>query len=164
MGPQCQKLHDYLALMRPDTKIFEVVLSSKMFHFKEDKPIFLTEEDLTQLFRMAFINVSCIQVFMIFLQKLWEEKDQVVSSVGFLCPTIMSQVGKDQKLNDQVVTYVECSLLKMGNVDIILVPFCQEMHWMLIIICPLIHEAYFCDPMATTKRDTSFKHVLQIAF
>ncbi|KAK9705217.1 hypothetical protein RND81_07G041700 [Saponaria officinalis] len=164
MGPECQKLHDYLALMRPDTKIFEVVLSSKMFHFKEDKPIFLTEEDLTQLFRMAFINVSCIQVFMIFLQKLWEEKDQVVSSVGFLCPTIMSQVGKDQKLNDQVVTYVECSLLNMGNVDIILVTFYQEMHWMLIIICPLIHEAYFCDPMATTKRDTSFKHVLQIAF
>ncbi|KAK9723832.1 hypothetical protein RND81_05G028600 [Saponaria officinalis] len=38
------------------------------------------------------------------------------------------------------------------------------MHWMLIIICPLIHEAYFCDPMATTNRDTSFKHVLQIAF
>ncbi|KAK9749550.1 hypothetical protein RND81_02G134000 [Saponaria officinalis] len=52
--------------------------------------------------------------------------------------------------------------MRMGNVDIILVPFCQEMHWMLVVICPLIHEAYFCDPMETTKRDTSFKHVLQM--
>ncbi|KAK9756551.1 hypothetical protein RND81_01G105900 [Saponaria officinalis] len=112
---------------------------------------------------MRFLNVSCIQIFMMYLQKFCEEqKDESGSTIGFLCPTIMSQVGKDQKLNDQVVTYIECGLLRMGNVDIILVPFCQEMHWMLVVICPLIHEAYFCDPMGTTKRDTSFKHVLQM--
>ncbi|KAL9235994.1 hypothetical protein vseg_010710 [Gypsophila vaccaria] len=114
---------------------------------------------------MSFLNVSCIQVFMMFLQKLCEEhKYEGVSSIGFLCPTIMSQLGEDKNLNNQVMTYVDCSLLKMGNVDIILVPFCREMHWMLVIICPLIHKAYFCDPMTTTKRDTSFKLILQIAF
>ncbi|KAK9683498.1 hypothetical protein RND81_10G145400 [Saponaria officinalis] len=72
----------------------------------------------------------------------------------------MSQVGENEKVD--VVNYVECSLLQMGNVEIVLVPFCKEMHWMLLIICPLIHEAYFCDLMTTTKRDTSFKHVLQM--
>ncbi|KAK9671387.1 hypothetical protein RND81_12G026600 [Saponaria officinalis] len=98
-----------------------------------------------------------------FLQKHCEEqKDEGVSSVGYLCPTIMSQVGENHKVD--VLNYVECSLLKMGNVDIILVPFCKEMHWMLVIVCPLIHEAYVCDPMTTTNCDTSFKHVLQIAF
>lgn len=62
------------------------------------------------------------------MHELCEERknDEGVSSIGYLCPTIMSQLGKDQKLNNQVMNYVDCSLLKMGNVDIVLVPFFQE--------------------------------------
>ncbi|XP_074298645.1 uncharacterized protein LOC141629565 [Silene latifolia] len=165
MGIECQKLHDYLALMRPETKVFEVVLPSKIFHFKEDKSLTVTEEDIMQLFRMAFLNVSSIQVWMLFLQKLCEEQNhEGMSGVGFLCPTIMSQMGKDKIVNDEVMNYVECSLLKMRGVRIIFAPFCQGDHWFLAVICPLIHEAYFCDPKATSKRDVSFKHLIQIAF
>ncbi|XP_074302494.1 uncharacterized protein LOC141634089 [Silene latifolia] len=118
-----------------------------------------------QLFRMAFLNVSSIQVWMLFLQKLCEEQNhEGMSGVGFLCPTIMSQMGKDKIVNDEVMNYVECSLLKMRGVRIIFAPFCQGDHWFLAVICPLIHEAYFCDPKATSKRDVSFKHLIQIAF
>ncbi|KAH9619182.1 hypothetical protein KSS87_010210, partial [Heliosperma pusillum] len=165
MGIECQKLHDYLALMRPETKVFEVVLPSKIFHLKEDKSLFVSEEDIMKLFRMTFLNAKCIQVWMLFLQKLSKEQNgEGMSSVGFLCPTIMSQMGIDKKVNDEVMNYVECSLLKMGGVRIIFAPFCQENHWFLAVICPLTHEAYFCDPKTTSKRDVSFKHLIQIAF
>ncbi|XP_074309652.1 uncharacterized protein LOC141644104 [Silene latifolia] len=74
----------------------------------------------------------------------------------------MSQMGTDKIVNDEVIDYVECSLLKMRGVRIIFAPFYQGDHWFLAIICPLIHEAYFCDPKATSKRDVSFKHLIQM--
>lgn len=64
IGPKCLDLYNYLSLMVSKAKTFEVVMPKNMFHFEEDKCIFLSEEDVTQLLRMAFLNVSCIQIFM----------------------------------------------------------------------------------------------------
>ncbi|XP_074319006.1 uncharacterized protein LOC141655898 [Silene latifolia] len=61
------------------------------------------------------------------------------------------------------MTYVENSLIKMKNVGVVLVPFCQEMHWTLIILCPLTQEAFFCDPMSK-RRDVTFKYLFLGAF
>ncbi|KAK9689626.1 hypothetical protein RND81_09G072000 [Saponaria officinalis] len=72
-------------------------------------------------------------------------------------------MGDDTTRNDQVMKYVENSLLKMKDVGVVLVPFCQAMHWTLIILCPLTQEAYFCDPMSK-RRDVTFKYLLQGAF
>ncbi|XP_074283488.1 uncharacterized protein LOC141608036 [Silene latifolia] len=126
IGPECKKLHDLLSLMVLEAKIFDVVLPSKVFFFETDKTIFVTEEDINQLLRMAFLNVSCIQLFMMYLQKHCEEKNEGSSSIAFLCPTIISQIGDDKELNNEVMKYVENSLYQMKNVGIVLVPFCQE--------------------------------------
>ncbi|KAK9705411.1 hypothetical protein RND81_07G054800 [Saponaria officinalis] len=119
------------------------VLPSKVFFFETNKTIFLMEEDIGQPLCMAFLNVLCIQLFMMYLQKHCEEPNEGLSSIAFLCPTIVSQIGDDTARNDQVMKYVENSLLKMKDVGVVLVPFCQAMHWTLIILCPLTQEAYF---------------------
>lgn len=64
IGKKCQKLQDILDGMSSEAKLFEIVLPTKMFNFQEDKPIFINEEDITQLFHLAYLNVPCIQVFM----------------------------------------------------------------------------------------------------
>ncbi|XP_031122745.1 uncharacterized protein LOC116025601 isoform X10 [Ipomoea triloba] len=162
LGNDCKKLYDLLreGTMEYNMDCIGVELDANIFHHTNVERIFVVIKDIKDLFTMNWLDVSVIQVFIMYLYQLCKEFE--VSSIGFMCPT---QIAKDNvdRNSKVVMAYLRNTMSKLQDKTFILAPYHQVNHWLLLVICTSARMVYVLDPMQC-DRDLEIKPVLNMAF
>ncbi|XP_021863005.2 uncharacterized protein [Spinacia oleracea] len=145
-----------------------VHLDAKVFHFEKDAETFVTAEDITLLLRGARLNISVVQLFMMFLIDQYKSSFDS-SHIGFLCPERIeaSNVRHHHKVTSNYMSNVFLSSRDRGDAgnQLILAPYFEEEHWMLIVINLTCGKAFKFDSSKSEKeRSLTIKDCLDMAY
>ncbi|XP_019188856.1 PREDICTED: uncharacterized protein LOC109183092 [Ipomoea nil] len=100
LGTYCKELVRALSSFSVKKEYIDVELDSAVFHHANANAVYVMIDDIYNLMTLACLDVSIIQVFMLFLNK--RGKQLGVTSIGFACPT---QISADMvHLNSSSVT------------------------------------------------------------
>ncbi|XP_019157803.1 PREDICTED: uncharacterized protein LOC109154502 [Ipomoea nil] len=117
-------------------------------------------DDIMDLMTMNCLDVSIIQVFILYLN--WLCNHIQVTSIGFVCPT---QISKDMVIQNApaVTSYFIHVMTRHKDKQFILAPYHQEYHWLLLVICIRSKTVYVLDPLPC-NRTIKIKVNLNMAF
>ncbi|XP_056682995.1 uncharacterized protein [Spinacia oleracea] len=148
--------------------VTSVHLDAKVFHFEKDAETFVTAEDITLLLRGERLNISVVQVFMMFLIDKYKSSFDL-SHIGFLCPEKIaaSNVRHHHKVTSKYMSNVFLSSRDRGDAgnQLILAPYFEEEHWMLIVINLTCGKAFKFDSSKSEKEQSlTIKDCLDMAY
>ncbi|XP_019156961.1 PREDICTED: uncharacterized protein LOC109153561 [Ipomoea nil] len=160
LGDNCKQLVNLLIFLPSGKDYIDLEIDQTIFHHRNVSNIYVMMEDIQDLLMMNWLDVSIIQVFILFLNRLCNESG--VTSIGFACPT---QISEDMvNLNSAAVTtYLIHVMDQHKNKQFILAPYHQEHHWLLLVICVCSRNVYVFDPKAC-NRTIEVKPCVNIAF
>ncbi|XP_031109558.1 uncharacterized protein LOC116013770 [Ipomoea triloba] len=160
LGRYCKRLVKALTSIPVEKEFIDLDIDQTVFHHTNVNGVFVMIEDIQDLLTMNWLDVSIIQVFMLFLNKLCKQLG--VTSIGFACPT---QISADMiNLNCSLVTsYLIHVMDEHKDQQFILAPYHQDNHWVLIVICTPSKKVYVFDPMKT-QRTLEVKTFVNMAF
>ncbi|XP_019168681.1 PREDICTED: uncharacterized protein LOC109164617 [Ipomoea nil] len=162
LGTYCKRLVKALSSF-PVDKEYNDDIDQTVFQHAHVNSVYVMIEDIQDLLTMNWLDVSIIQVFMMFLNKLCKQLG--VTSIGFACPTQISADMVD--LNSPAVTsYLIQVMDKHKDQQFILAPYHQNNHWILIVISTPSKTVYVFDPIKSIKsvRSLDVKIYVNIAF
>ncbi|XP_031122501.1 uncharacterized protein LOC116025419 [Ipomoea triloba] len=149
-----------LASFLPDKDYIELEIDQALFHHTNTRSIVVMIEDIKDLMRMECLDVSIIQVFILFLNKLCNQLQ--VTSIGFVSPAQISMDMVKQNAPD-VTSYFINVMEHHKNKQFILAPYNQKFHWLLLVICIPSRSLYVLDPLPC-DRIIEIKEILNTAF
>ncbi|XP_031106338.1 uncharacterized protein LOC116010989 [Ipomoea triloba] len=160
LGKNCKRLVKTLTSFPGDKEYLDVDLDPTVFHHGNVNGVFVMLEDIKDLLTMNWLDVSVIQVFMMFLNSLC--KQYGVASIGFACPT---QISADMvnKNPETITSYLIHVMDTHKDQQFILAPYHQENHWLLIVICINLKTVYVFDPLKC-GRTLEVKPSMNMAF
>ncbi|XP_019170968.1 PREDICTED: uncharacterized protein LOC109166471 [Ipomoea nil] len=123
LGTHCKGLVKALSSLPVEKECIDFDIDLTIFHHAHVNGIYVMIEDIQDLLTMNWLDVSIIQVFMMFLNKFC--KQHGVTSIGFACPT---QISADMiNLNSNAVTsYLIHVMDEHKDQQFILAPYHQS--------------------------------------
>ncbi|XP_019150564.1 PREDICTED: uncharacterized protein LOC109147359 [Ipomoea nil] len=148
LGTYCKDLVRALSSFSVKKEYIDVELDSAVFHHANVNAVYVMICDIHDLLTLACLDVSIIQVFMMFLNK--RGKQLGVTSIGFACPT---QISADMgHLNSSSVTSNFIKVMEEHNDQhFILAPYHENNHWILLVICASSKTVYVFDPLKNAR-------------
>ncbi|KAJ1698707.1 hypothetical protein LUZ63_007219 [Rhynchospora breviuscula] len=133
----------------------------KYFYRRNSIPIVLRFEDIKELFKNEWLNVSIIQTFMMYLSESLSQSGGN-KEIGFMDPEWinMSQLEESRQ---QVIEYIVAALKEQCDKRVILAPCYKTSHWFLFVILPFIGRVYILDSLPEPIPN-SLKEVFEEAF
>ncbi|CAH9081466.1 unnamed protein product, partial [Cuscuta europaea] len=135
------ELHEMLEWYEPEVCKFSIALLVNAFHYPQNSEFgtIIDRKDLTELLEGDSVDMCIIQSFALCaLAKLNDlQRDDVV----FLCPLLCSY-GSYQLDKKGTITYMKQSLCATFGKRMILLPYNEGFHWILIVICPSVNKDY----------------------
>ncbi|XP_019157165.1 PREDICTED: uncharacterized protein LOC109153749 [Ipomoea nil] len=129
--------------MSIDTDYFELELDSNVFHHTNVRSIFVMMDNIKDLLTMKWLDVSIIQVFIMYLHSNQFGTD----SVGFVCPTQIAKATLDFNFNI-VTAYIANAMVTSKDKTLILAPYHQS-----------AFRSYMNQQVQRAKNLFYFKHV-----
>ncbi|XP_019159733.1 PREDICTED: uncharacterized protein LOC109156354 [Ipomoea nil] len=160
LGKSGKRLHNLIRRMPLDLDYFELGLDYDIFHHTNMSNIFVMIEDIKDLFTMDWLDVSIIQVFIVYAHQLC--KDFEVNSIGFMCPTQFAKGNFDLN-EDDVTAYIGNTMVTMKDKTFILAPYHQANHWLLLVLHASSRIVYVLDPL-NCRRKIEVKQAVNMAF
>ncbi|XP_021724241.1 uncharacterized protein LOC110691595 isoform X7 [Chenopodium quinoa] len=147
-----------------------IPLKAPLFYQKEDTEIYATSDDVSELLRGAWANISLIHVYILYLI---EEHISLFQKtrIKFLCPQNISaaEIKKDFL---EVQMYLKNAFLtelrkKDAQCKFILAPYMEANHWVLYVIdlrMSLVYEFDSVIQSPPNARNSEFSKVMKIPY
>ncbi|KMS98462.1 hypothetical protein BVRB_4g091570 [Beta vulgaris subsp. vulgaris] len=168
VGEKSKFLHYILASQPERYDVMTVQLDTEVLHLEKDVEIFVTAEDIALLLRGERLNISMIQVFIMFLVDKYNSSLDV-SHIGFLCPqTIAASTIRDD--HQATTAYLKDFFLFSrdrgdAGCKLILAPYYEEEHWILLVINVACGKVFKFDSSRPKKeRSLAIKDSLDRAY
>ncbi|XP_057251828.1 uncharacterized protein LOC130591891 [Beta vulgaris subsp. vulgaris] len=131
MSDTVKEMHR-LFCQKPADEPFSIEVSrSSCFNYPSDSMIILSRQDVFQLLTGEWLNVSVLQVFMMFLS---DESDRNGdSNIGFMCPSMISETMLRHE-PDAAINYMQRTLRTNRNMKFIMLPYIESQHWILLVL------------------------------
>ncbi|XP_019158184.1 PREDICTED: uncharacterized protein LOC109154897 [Ipomoea nil] len=118
-------------------------------------------KDIKDSMLMNWLDVSIIQVFILFLNRLCNQFK--IRSIGFACPTqICNSMLKRNATN--VISYFIHVMEQNRDKQFILAPYHQQSHWLLLVICMRSKSICFLYPLPSDRDIGEIKVSINLAF
>ncbi|XP_057544418.1 uncharacterized protein LOC130823696 [Amaranthus tricolor] len=141
-------------------------LLKEQYCFSEDPYVIIGPSDIGQFLRGEMLNVALFHVYM---SVVYEEVNSCEPpiKIGWFCPETISG-SKCRNDPDVVRAYIETALTNSltSKHTFILAPYWEDLHWILLIICPLTNTVHVFDSLQKPNnppRNTRFKAFLNVA-
>ncbi|XP_021771111.1 uncharacterized protein LOC110735232 isoform X2 [Chenopodium quinoa] len=131
LGEQCSMLYYCMTLGSGDYDTTTIPLKAPLFYQKEDTQIYVTSDDISELLRGAWANISLIHVYILYLIEEHISLFQK-TKIKFLCPQKIS-VAEIKKDFLEVHMYLKNAFLtelrkKDAQCKFILAPYMEASH------------------------------------
>ncbi|XP_019155140.1 PREDICTED: uncharacterized protein LOC109152007 [Ipomoea nil] len=161
LGEHCKCLVDLLIGFPLGKDCIELELDKAIFHHQNTRSIFVMMNDITDLMMMNWLNVSIIQVFVLFLNQLCNQYE--VRSIGFVCPTQISHTMLKSNFR-KVISYFVHVMEQHKDKNFILAQYHQDSHWLLLVICIRSKSICILDPLPSNRDIGLIKGSMNLAF
>ncbi|XP_065861778.1 uncharacterized protein [Euphorbia lathyris] len=132
----------------PTHDMFEM-LDDHVFGSKEEIQIFIGREDVDQLLHGEWLSTSVLEVFITGLRTM---HNRLLDSIGFMCPHLISATAINSKKEVECRKYMIDAFIKYKGKRLILFPYHESAHWILLVLCTENNEVYIFDPKRTSLK------------
>ncbi|XP_057524186.1 uncharacterized protein LOC130803956 [Amaranthus tricolor] len=165
LSQDCKWLH-YCASRISEEDPIILNLLKEQYCFLESPFVIIGPSDIGQFLRGEMLNVTLFHVYM---SAAYEELNSCEPpiKIGWFCPESISG-SKCRNDPDEVRSYIETALTNSlaSKHTFILAPYVEDLHWILLIICPLTNTVHVFDSLQKPQsppRNTRFKALLNAA-
>ncbi|CAH9113455.1 unnamed protein product [Cuscuta epithymum] len=158
------EMHETLKYFKPEFCKFSLPQSSELFHYNSVDDMFgsvIERKDIKEFLECDSINMSIILAFLVCLNAKLEEVD--VDGIAFLCPSLCSYASFERDM-EGVTSYLVQNMNDLFHKRLIVLPYNQRDHWLLVVICPSVNKCYILDSLPGECDMSCLKKKLSLAY
>ncbi|XP_010669947.2 uncharacterized protein LOC104887063 [Beta vulgaris subsp. vulgaris] len=123
--------------------------------------IILSGQDVFQLLTGEWLNVSILQVFMMYLSDDNEVNGD--SNIGFMCPSMISETMLRHE-PDVAINYMQRTMKVNREMTYIMLPYIEKQHWILLVLSLSKKTVYVFDSLKRSDRSLAIKEPMHTAY